>query len=199
MTVIGLLGGVAAGKSAVAAELERHGAARLDADVIAHEVLGEDEVVATLVGRFGEGILNEDGGVDRRALSTLVFEDGDALSFLESVVHPEIRRQIMRALENAPAGSVVVLDAALLLENGLDAICDVIVMVESERATRARRAVADRGWSEGEVARRERHQRPVEEKRRRADIVIENDGSPQDLRREVETLWTRLGAFRGRG
>jgi dephospho-CoA kinase len=199
VTVIGLVGGVAAGKSEVARELERQGAGRIDADAIAHEILREPEVVAALVERFGDSILDEDGHVDRGALGTVVFEDGGALGALESVLHPRVRRRIEERLGAAESGSVVVLDAALLLENGLAVVCDVVVMVESREENRERRAIEDRGWPVGEVARRERHQAPVEEKRRRADLVIENDGSAEDLREAVRALWERLIAIGDRG
>jgi dephospho-CoA kinase len=193
--VVGLVGGIASGKSTVAGELEHLGAARIDADAIAHEVLREPEVLAALRERFGERIGEPGGGVDRRALGRIVFESPEALRILERIVHPRIRRRIAERLASQPPGAVVVLDAALLLESGLDRVCDVIVLVEASPEVRERRAVRDRGWPEGEVPLREGHQRSVAEKRTRADVVLANDGSGADLRREVASLWERLAAM----
>jgi dephospho-CoA kinase len=192
VVVTGLLGGVAAGKSRVAALLEQRGAVRIDADGIAHDVLREPDVVAAVIERFGEAVRSPRDGIDRRALGEIVFGDREALARLEAIVHPRVRREIGRRLAAAPEGSIVVLDAALLLENGLDRICDVVVFVETSDAVRAQRAGRDRGWDEDETGRRERHQLPVETKRDRADWIVRNDGSPEDLRREVGKLWSRL-------
>jgi len=197
--VLGLVGGVAVGKSALPSELERLGADRIDADAVAHEVLGIPEIVETLAKRFGREILGPDGRIDRPALGRVVFADEKGLAFLESTVHPRVRRRLERRLSAVAPGSIVVLDAPLLVENGLDAICDVVVMIEAGAANRERRAVEYRKWRTGEVARRERHQVSLEAKRRRADVTIENDGSLEDLRREVETLWKRLRARPGPG
>jgi dephospho-CoA kinase len=195
--VAGVLGGIASGKSLVAAELERLGAVRINADDIAHEVLKDPDVTAALTERFGEEILAAGGEVDRTALGRVVFADDRALRFLEALVHPGVRMRIGHALEGLEHGAIVVMDAALLLENGLDGICDIFVMVESSPDNRELRATTQRGWQEGEVDRRERHQRSLDDKRSRANVVITNDGSPAYLRQQVEKLWAHLSALAG--
>jgi dephospho-CoA kinase len=193
--VTGLVGGIASGKSLVAGELQRLGAARIDADALSHEVLREREVEGAVIERFGAEVRAPDGTVDRRALAGLVFGDSEALHDLEALLHPRIRARIAEALAGLPPGRVVVLEAALLLENGLDRICDLVVAVEVPESLRTERAVRDRGWSAGEVGRREGHQLSAEEKTARADVVIPNTGTREDLRRRVGELWVRLATL----
>jgi len=198
--VIGLIGGIASGKSSVARVLAEQGAAVLDADVEARAALDDPAVVAAMVDRHGRTILASDGrALDRAAVARATFGRPEHLSHLEGLIHPRVRARLADALaarrrqRDAPA---VVLDVPLLLESSpLAAECDLLLFVESSPSERRRRAMARRGWTSEEVARREAHQIAPEEKRRRADVVISNDGDEAQLRSKVLEWLAASGGF----
>ncbi len=200
--VLGVLGGIASGKSRVARALAGAEGRVIDADELAEEVLGLPEVVERIRERFGEGCLDREGRPDRDALAGLVFdpETGDeARRALEGWTHPLVRARILERLREARAAGIprVVLDVPLLLENdsrhGLVKQCDVLVFVDADLPARDRRARHARGWSPGEVARREATQLELDLKRKRADVVVSNNGSPEELEQEVSQALRRLG------
>jgi dephospho-CoA kinase len=190
--VIGLTGNIASGKSAVSAMLAEHGAEVIDADLVAREVLaaGSDEV-ADVVERFGASILREDGSIDRAKLGRIVFSDPTALADLEAIVHPGTRRRIFERLANCNA-QVVVLEAIKLLEGPLAERADSIWVVTAPRDVRIRRLMEGRGLSSTDAEQRVGAQNPEEEKVRRADVVLVNDGSLDSLRNQVDAAWARL-------
>ena len=195
--MIGVLGGIASGKSKAAELLAGPDGLVLDADRLAHEVLASDEVTAKVRARFGASALDADGRPDRAALGKLAFADPEARLALERWIHPGVRAMIRARLEQAQAQGVprVVLDVPLLLENeessALARLCDALVFVDCDDAERARRAAA-RGWDPDELARREAAQLPLHEKQARADAVLPNSGSLDDLRAAVEAVLTAL-------
>jgi dephospho-CoA kinase len=198
MKTIGLVGGVASGKSLVAKQFVELGAGLLDADRAGHEVLADDPDVCTaFVARWGPSILAADGSIDRTAVAARVFGDSDQATaerdFLESVLHPRIQVRLdAQRREFAAAGHpAVVLDAPLLLEANWDPQCDVVVMVDADRDTRLARSHL-RGWSDAEFARREAAQWPVEKKRAAAHAIIANDGSIDELRAAVRAVWDKF-------
>jgi len=180
--VIGVLGGIASGKSTVARALAGPQGVLLDADEAAHRILQSEEVRTLVRERHGEGVLEASGAVDRAALGEIVFADRDARKELEGWIHPRVRATLHGSLEAAAArgAPIVVLDVPLLLEHaeehGLLELCDHLVFVHAPADARDQRAVRDRGWNPGEVARREAAQTPLTTKRTRADVVISNDG-----------------------
>lgn len=195
--VLGLLGGVASGKSVVAAQLEELGAGRLDADRAGHEVLKLPEVEAALRGRWGDGVFGDDGHVVRSAVAKIVFAPTDEgrreLAFLESVTHPRIGERLRAEAERLAAAGykVLVLDAPVMLKAGWDAMCDAIVFVDAPRDVRLQRA-RGRGWTAEEFTRREQAQESPETKRKRADYVIDNGGSIDSTRAQTADLWRKL-------
>jgi dephospho-CoA kinase len=208
--VIGLTGGVASGKSSAAAILAGLGAAVLDADAIARALLDEPEVRAKLLQRFGASIAaagDPAGAIDRAALARRTFGHPEELAYLEGLVHPRVRDELARQLARLLAKQdlpAVVLDVPLLHEaspkgeaSPLVEQCDLVVHVESPPAERRRRVVELRGWDGDEVARRETHQLPVDEKRRRADFVLLNDGTLARLRERVREWIETAGGFSG--
>lgn len=200
MKVLGIVGGVASGKSTVAAEFARLGAVVLDADESAHRALQEPDVKAALVERWGEEILAADGSVDRAAVAAKVFGTADAEGerrFLEGVVHPRVRKDLEAQMQelSAQGVGVVVLDVPLLVEVGWEDMCDVVYFIDVSRSERLRRA-RERGWSDEDFSRREAAQASAREKRAAADRVITNDGSLEDLRQQVAAAW---GELHGRG
>jgi dephospho-CoA kinase len=194
MLVVGLIGGIGSGKSQAAQMLRDLGATVLDADAIGHQVLRQGEVIDALVRRFGERILTPQGEISRRDLAKIVFAPGHEADrrFLEQLTHPRIGQRLKEALAELEASwdppPVVVLDAALLLEAGWDRYCDKILFIDAPRDLRLERAVA-RGWSAEQFSAREAAQWPLEEKRRRAQIVIRNARTLENLRQVLRLTW----------
>ncbi|RME70507.1 MAG: dephospho-CoA kinase [Planctomycetota bacterium] len=194
--VIGIAGGIGSGKSAVAQRLADRGAHWIDADRLAHDALVRPAVRQAIRERFGDGVLDADGAVDRRALGAAVFGDPERLRALEQIVHPHVfaaLRDRLEALRSPPGRprAVAVLDAPLLFETGLDALCDRTIFVDTPLPLRRRR-VAERGWSADELARREERQWPLERKRERATDRLRNDADLARLERAVDTLWREV-------
>jgi dephospho-CoA kinase len=196
--IIGIAGGIASGKSFVTEQLERHGAAVISADTAAHEVLKLEEVKDLARKRWGNAIFAADGQIDRTALGEIVFApppDGPReRKYLEQLTHPRIREIINRqAGELAQQGSAtaVVLDLPLLFESGWNKFCDKIVFVDAPREVRQSRA-AQRGWTPEEFTRRETAQQSPEAKRELADVVIDNSGSRESARAQVDRFWQSL-------
>jgi len=189
--VVGILGGIAAGKSAVAAAFAAHGLVHLDADRIAREVTAQPDVVAAIGRALGAEVLAADGSLDRAKVAARVFQDPEARRELEALTHPPVRRAILDALAAAKTnGDSVLLDVPLLLERGLIEECDAVAFVHASDATRRARA-ASRGWAADELDRRERAQASLAEKRARADVTIDNDGSLDAMRRQVAEFLQR--------
>lgn len=194
--IIGLIGGVGAGKSLVADRLRAKGALVIDADRTGHEVLRQPEVVAEVARTFGEQVLGADGHVDRRRLAAIVFRDAEQLRRLERIVHPVMLDRFQKEIEAGLADEhvpLVVLDAAILLEVGWDAVCNRVVFVHAPREVRLERLQRERGWSEEDLTRREAAQWPIEQKKARADVVISNAGAREACLEQVDRLfeeWT---------
>ncbi len=182
--IIGLVGGVGSGKSAVARWMTEHIPGKLiDADVVGHQVLLRDDVKSQLRQAFGESVF-VDGEIDRNQLAAQVFGDDPqhvaARSTLEKIVHPvmgEIIREQMAAARKDDTVRFVIFDAAILLESGWRDGCDVVAFVDVPREERLRRVAESRGWTDEELSRREASQWPLPRKRDAADIVIDNSKS----------------------
>jgi dephospho-CoA kinase len=201
--ILGIVGGIGSGKSAVSASFASLGAHVLDADHMAHDCLAEQDVQEAIIARFGEDSRNSDGTINRPSLATRLFAGRESerratKEFLHQLLHPRIRARISSAIksisENAKDGSrpVIVIDAPLLLEGPLAAICDSIIFVEASAETRTARTIAHRQWDPSERERREASQMPLDEKRRRAHFIISNDGTRHDLQKQVTDLLSNL-------
>ena len=192
--VIGLLGGVGAGKSLVAAQFAEFGCKVVDADRIGHELLSEPAVRRALRRRFGGAIFDSRGRVNRRRLADAVFDRRDQLRALERIVHPTLWSRVRQALAAArrTRRPAVILDAALILEKGLDKLCDVMLYIQVPAKVRRVRAMQARGWSPSEVSRREAFQVSLKTKRNRADYVIDNSTSPEHTLAQVRTILSRV-------
>ncbi|MEM7756081.1 MAG: dephospho-CoA kinase [Planctomycetota bacterium] len=184
--IIGVVGGIGSGKSAVARAFAEVGCLVSDSDAATRAVLESPDAKALFVEWWGPAVIADDGTADRAAIAKIVFADAAERKRLESVTHPAARRDreavIRRAEAEGAAGVVsgVVVDAPLLFEAGLDAGCDLVVFVDVPRAVRVRR-VAGRGWDAAELDRREAAQMSLGEKRERADVVIDNSGPLERL------------------
>lgn len=190
---VGLTGGIASGKSAVSQRMARHGAVIIDADQLARQAVAPgSEGLAEIVEHFGEGILTEEGRLDRAALGERVFGDETAREQLNSIVHPRVRAEAARQREFVADGSVVVEDIPLLIETGQQDRFDVVVVVQAPHEERVRRMVEDRGMSREEAESRVRAQASDKERAAAADVVLDNSGSPEELVRQVDDLWETL-------
>jgi dephospho-CoA kinase len=205
--VVGLVGGIGAGKSVAAAALVEHGLQILDADAIGHALLAQRPARDRVIERFGSGVLTivsdehvplSEQEIDRKALGRIVFSDPAARRDLEEILHPSMRKTFERAIDragrNGKAG--VVLDAAILFEAGWNTLCDAVLFVDASREVRLSRLAASRGWSDEELDAREQAQTPLDVKRERADHVLTNENEPEALRTSVSAWWESFSPSR---
>ena len=187
--VIGLTGNIGSGKSVVAGMLSELGADVIDADQVARDVLGAGSPeVDAVVSRFGSGLLSADGTVDRAALGRIVFDDRQALADLEGIVHPATRKRIFDQIARTTA-DVAVIEAIKLLEGPLVDHVNAVWVVTAPPTLRIQRLVDQRGLPAADARQRVEAQNPEDEKVRRANVVLRNDGSLDDLRDQVLRAW----------
>jgi dephospho-CoA kinase len=194
--VVGILGGIGSGKSAVSRGLSNHFKTILiDADRVGHDVLGFPSVKDAIRQKFGDSVF--DGAeICRKALARKVFgsepHHKQSLIKLEKIVHPEIRRQVEQQLAEIPSDrEVVVLDAAVMLEAGWNDLCDTIVFVDTPFETRLKRVEENRGWTAGELKRRESSQVSLDDKRAVSELIVDNSGSLENAVEQLATFIDR--------
>jgi dephospho-CoA kinase len=195
MRLIGLTGNIASGKSLVADLFAERGATIIDADVLAREaVMKGSPALDSIVARWGRSVLDAEGNLDRAALRHRVFEDQSELDALNAIVHPEVsrRRSEEVAAARARGDQVIVCVIPLLFERHLADDFDTIVLVDAPRSVRLERIVRDRGLDEAEAMKMIASQMPADLKRARADFVIENAGSREELEAEVDRVWQEI-------
>jgi dephospho-CoA kinase len=196
--VIGLTGGIASGKSLVAARLAEHGAVHIDADLLARQVVEPgSRALARIADEFGRDVLAVDGSLDRAALGTLIFSDPQRRETLNEITHPAVKAlagELIAEAETHDPSAIVVYDVPLLVEAGVnnDRILDLIVVVHASRETRIRRLVELRGMSRQEAEHRLNSQATDTERLAVADVVIDNDGSLEHTMEQVDRLWRRV-------
>ncbi len=188
-----MTGGIASGKSLVADELARLGAVIIDADLLAREVVepGTDGLAA-LRERFGDGILQPDGSLDRTALANIIFADPEARSAVNAIIHPRVRAQARKLEDAAPAGAVVVHVIPLLVEAGLAEAFETVWVVDIPVETQLARLMTRNGLTEAQAQARIDAQASREDRLAVADAVIDNSGSPSATLATVRTLWEML-------
>lgn len=192
MIHVGLTGGVASGKSAVAAQLAKLGAVVIDADKIAREVVapgtdGLDQIRQA----FGEAVFAPDGSLNRAALGALVFSDEARRLELNAIVHPLVRAEASRLRAAAASEAVVVEDIPLLVESGQADRFDLVLVVQAPREERIRRMVEDRGWSVAEAESRMAAQASDADRAAIADHLLMNDGTLEQLQADVTELFEK--------
>ena len=186
---IGLTGGIAAGKSTALASFERLGAATISSDAVVHELLDSEPLLSRLAERWGEDVA-PDGRLDRARVGEIVFADPVQLAWLESQVHPLVGERIGRFLASLPEETeIAVVEVPLLFESGMEGVFDASVAVVTSDDVRRARAEA-RGHTL--VGERDARQLDQAEKAARADHVIENDGSPEQLEQSLSALVEKL-------
>jgi dephospho-CoA kinase len=192
--LVGLTGGIAAGKSTVSATLAELGAEIVDADLIARQVVMPGERAWHKIREhFGPGVFGPDGQVDRQKLADVVFADNAKLTVLNEITHPDIFARVAERLERSGDREVVVvLDAALLIETGLADRVDVVVVVDAGSEEEQVRRLVAKGLDERDARARLAAQLPADQRRARADLVIENSGTFEELTTRVEEVWGEL-------
>jgi dephospho-CoA kinase len=186
---IGLTGGIGSGKSTVSALLAARGAVVIDADRIARQVVEPGTPgLAAVAEAFGPGVLTPDGSLDRPALAAIVFADPAAREKLDGIVHPLVRSRATELAAAAPEDAVVVHDVPLLVETGQAGSYDLVLVVQADPDTRIDRLVR-RGLTEEDARARIAAQASDEQRRAVADVVLENDGTPEDLAEQVDRFW----------
>jgi dephospho-CoA kinase len=194
--LVGLTGGIGAGKSTVARMLEARGAVVFDADVLAREAVEPGKPGhAAVIERFGADVLAPGGALDREALASIVFADPAARRDLEAIVHPEVRRRFAEGTEAyQDTDRVVVFSAPLLVETGMHTAFDVLVVVSATPDMQIDRLMRDRGMSEEAVRSRIDAQATPEARAEAADVVVDNEGSVEELEAQVDRVWADLSA-----
>ncbi|MEU5522147.1 dephospho-CoA kinase [Streptomyces sp. NPDC047860] len=193
MLTVGLTGGIGAGKSEVSRLLVECGAVLIDADHIAREVVAPGTPgLAAVVDAFGEDILTADGSLDRQKLGSIVFADPEKLALLNSIVHPLVGARSRELEEAAPDDAVVVHDVPLLTENGLAPLYDLVIVVDASPETQLERLVSKRGMTEEDARARMAAQANREQRRAIADIIIDNDGTLDELEQRVKDVCSEL-------
>ena len=196
MLLVGLTGGIGSGKSTVARLLEKRGAVVFDADLLAREAVEPGTPGhAAVMERFGADVLAPGGELDREALASIVFADPAARRDLEQIVHPEVRRLFAEGSEAyRDTDRVVVFSAPLLVETGMHTAFEILVVVSATVATQIERLMRQRGMSEPSIRARIDAQAPLEDKAAAADVLVDNEGSLDELESQVEQLWNDLSA-----
>ena len=167
----------------------------IDSDWLAHEELTDPEVIATLRQWWGDLVLRSNGEVDRGAVGRVVFENAAELARLEALLYPRIerrRRALMAGYEDEETVKAIVVDAPKLFEAGVDKVCDVVVFVDADQPLRLARVAASRGWTKEELARRENLQNPLDAKKANADYVVTNNSTIEELRIQVERVFSSV-------
>lgn len=190
---MGLTGGIASGKSAVADRLADLGAVIIDADLLAREVVEPGTSgLAAIVERFGPDVLRPDGSLDRPALGALVFADDQARRDLEAIVHPAVRARAVHLTAAAPPDAIVVQVIPLLVETGQQSAFDVVVVVDAEPEVQIERLAARNGLTREQALARINAQATRAQRLAAADEVVTNAGTRDELLAAVDALWARL-------
>jgi dephospho-CoA kinase len=198
--IIGITGGIGTGKSTVAAAFKRLGARVLDADKIAHAAMRKGKkTYKRIVKEFGKGMLNDHGEIARRRLGYIIFRHRKLYDRLCAIIHPEVieySKRYIRKVARSPRRSVVVIDAPLLIEAGMDSMLDALIVVKASLKTQIRRTQKKSALNRAEIKRRIKNQIPLKDKLKLADYVIYNEGSKEDMRKMVNKIWKEIKSGR---
>lgn len=192
---IGIVGAVGAGKSSVAAEFARLGCGVIKADELAHECLGRPEIIEKIVGWWGADILDAGGNIDRGKVADIVFEDAAELEKLTNLVHPLIEHRIERLIhiyQEDTAIKAVVLDVPLLIERGLEKLCDCVIFVATNEQNRAKRLKNNRGWTTRRIKKIENLQKSLDFKEKLSEYSINNNSGILATTGQVEQIFLSI-------
>ena len=197
MKIVGITGTIGSGKSEVAKVFSEEGAVVIDADVVAKNLLNRDEAgYRAVTETFGEEILDGRGDIDKKKLAGIVFSDPEKVKVVNALIHPLVHQWIIRRIQETEArnhDAVVVIDAPLLIEAGFDKMVDhLIVVAPGDPEAAVARAAKRLGITSEEARRRFSYQIPLEEKVKKADTIIVNDGTLQALREKAKEVYKRM-------
>ena len=192
MKILGITGGIGAGKSLVSQLFEKLGATVIDADVIARQVLEKDGgAYGKVVAAFGDGILRPDKTIDRKALAEIVFKEGEKLSLLNGIVHPAVFDAMEEQIQSAKT-DLVCLDVPLLFSCDFPIACDKTLAVLAPKELRIKRVINRDNCTEEQALARMNHQLSDEEFKKRADLVVLNDGDEESLFQKVKEIYVSM-------
>jgi dephospho-CoA kinase len=193
--IIGLTGGIASGKSTVAKIFEELGAVRIDTDILAREVVKPGQPAwQAIIREFGEGILDCERRIDRKALAALVFNDSIKLHKLNEITHPAVRALLREQVADAirQGAKVIIIEVPLLFEAGFEKEVDKTIVVSVNEQTQFARLMQRDGITRDEAAKRIAAHMPLWEKVQRADMIIDNSGAPEETKKQVIDMWQTL-------
>src|SRR3989338_3927722 len=190
MPIVGLTGGFGTGKSFAASVFKKLGADIIDADELGHKALKKGSATyKRIVAVFGKSILDKNNFIDRIALARKVFKNKKSISKLNRLVHPQVVKEIRGRIRGTAQNDVLVIDAPLICETKLTALMDVLVVVKASKKNQVERCVKKFGMKKADVCRRVACQMPLEEKAKKADYIIDNNGTRKETVEQVERIW----------
>lgn len=190
--IIGLTGGIASGKSTVSKMFGEMGAVIIDADIKAKEISQRDDVVNEMKNIFGSKILNKNGEIDRNKIKEIVFSDKEKLKMLNDLIHPKVIDEFKKIKENADKNDIIIFDIPLLFETGMDKMCDKIMLVFVDMNTQIKRMMERDNITEELAVKIINSQMSLEEKLKKSQIHIENNGTLENLRGKAEDIYRKL-------
>lgn len=190
--IIGLTGGIASGKSTVSKILKELGAKIVDADVKAKEVFQRDDVTSKIKNIFGNGVIGKNGELDRAKIKEIVFSNKEKLEKLNQLIHPKVEEELKKIKENANKNDIIIFDIPLLFETGMNKYCDKIMLVFVKRETQIKRMIERDNISEELAIKIINSQMSLEEKLKKSEIHIENNGTMENLREKIENIYKNL-------
>ena len=193
MYLVGLTGGIASGKSSVAARWVQHGAVEIDADVLAREAVSSGSAGLAMVAQeFGENLIQTDGQLDRAALAAIVFNDPAKREKLESIIHPIVRELALKRIQALPDSTIAIYTVPLLVEANVSLPFDKVVTVEAPEREQIKRMVANRGMSEADALARIKSQATPTQRANRADVILNSNQTLPELLTDADTLWAQI-------
>ncbi len=193
MYLVGLTGGIASGKSSVAARWVQHGAVEIDADVLAREAVSSDSAGLAMVAKeFGENLIQTDGQLDRAALAAIVFNDPAKREKLESIIHPIVRELALKRIQALTDSTIAIYTVPLLVEANVSLPFDKVVTVEAPEREQIKRMVANRGMSEADALARIKSQATPAQRANRADVILNSNQTLPELLADADALWAQI-------
>lgn len=197
--IIGILGGIASGKSTVAGCFAQLGCAVIEADKLAHAVLEETDVKEAVLSIFGREVMDADGRINRKSLARIVFQDSVAIQRLNGLIHPRVMAEVRRLIESYrhnPQIKGIVLDVPLLAEAGGLELCDAVIFVDADRQKRLERWQKNTGYDDNELKKRENFQISLDKKRSLAHYIISNNSDASEVAGQVAQLFSSITGSR---
>lgn len=190
--IIGLTGGIASGKSTVSKIFRELGAEIIDADIKAKEISEREDVVKEIGNIFGKEVINSEGKIDRLKIKEIVFNNKEKLKKLNDLIHPKVMEEFKKIKENTGKNDIIIFDVPLLFESGMDKMCDKIILVFTDKKIQIKRMLERDGITEELAEKIINSQMSLEEKLNKSQIHLENNGTLEDLREKLETIYREL-------